>query len=254
MSDPAGRPSVVVVAPHYDDAPLSLGQSLLDGALSRCRVRVVVVFGCTNWTRWVHPTRRRAPAVTAWRRLEEAAASVVFGYRFRVQRLEEAILRTGDPDPARLLDPDAPVERDPLVGVIAERLGELRAGAELVLFPAGLGDHVDHRLVAAAGRQLSRDRAGGLGFYEDRPYAALLDEPARRAQLARLGEDLEWRDLSGPVTRRLHRTLRLVYPSQIDELFLRAMDRDVASGAVERAWFPRGAVPPWVEAWSVPGR
>ncbi|MCZ7629358.1 MAG: hypothetical protein M5U19_09945 [Microthrixaceae bacterium] len=75
----AGR-DVLVVSPHFDDVPLSLGQSLTDGELSRARrVRVRVVFGRTNWTTRLHPTRGRAPVVSAWRRVEEllaAAASV----------------------------------------------------------------------------------------------------------------------------------------------------------------------------------
>jgi hypothetical protein len=81
---------VACAARATDDAPLSLGQSMLDGVLSRCRVRVVVVFGRTNWTRWAHPTQGRARPVTGWRRAEETAASLAFGYRFRVDEARDA--------------------------------------------------------------------------------------------------------------------------------------------------------------------
>ncbi|MGI9577721.1 MAG: hypothetical protein ACR2OH_05960, partial [Microthrixaceae bacterium] len=74
-TDVAGA-TVVVVSPHYDDVPLSLGQSLTDGLLSQAdRVEVRVVFGRTNWSVQLHPTRGRAPVVTAVRRAEEAVAA-----------------------------------------------------------------------------------------------------------------------------------------------------------------------------------
>ena len=57
---------VLVLSPHYDDAPLSLGQSMLDGALSEHRVTVGVVFSRSNWTIWFHPTRRRWPLANGW--------------------------------------------------------------------------------------------------------------------------------------------------------------------------------------------
>ncbi len=44
-----------MLSPHYDDAPLSLGQSMLDGELSRHRVTVGVPFGRSIWTIWFHP-------------------------------------------------------------------------------------------------------------------------------------------------------------------------------------------------------
>ena len=52
--------------------------------------------------------------------------------------------------------------------------------------------------------------------------------------------------ISGPVTERLHTLLRRCYPSQIDDLFLSAMERDSAAGACERVWFAAGEVPPWL--------
>ena len=66
---------MTIVSPHFDDVPLSLGQSLRDGALSRCDVRVRVAFGRTNWTNWVHPTASRATPIGWWRRLEESVAA-----------------------------------------------------------------------------------------------------------------------------------------------------------------------------------
>ena len=239
------RPRVTIVSPHFDDAPLSLGQSLLDGPLSRCRVNVRVIFGRTNWTRWMHPTPGRARAVGAWRRTEEAAAAARFGYRFGVDSWSEAILRTGDLDPEVLRDADTDVSDDPLVGPIAHRLRTLRWSTDLLLLPAGLGDHVDHRIVSTAGSRLAAEDPSGIAFYEDRPYAAFMAADERRADLDRLGVPLEPVDVSGPISESVHRWVRRCYPSQIEEYFVTAMARDRRSEAVERVWFPVGHGAPW---------
>jgi LmbE family N-acetylglucosaminyl deacetylase len=243
-------PAVTVVSPHFDDVPLSLGQSLRDGALSRCDVRVRVVFGRTNWTNWMHPTAGRATAVGWWRRLEESVAAVSFGYRWTAAGWDEALLRWGTMDDERLLDPTADLTDEPLVGQIAGWLQRVvdaehdRPG--LLLVPAGLGGHVDHRIVAAAAVAARARLTIPVGFYEDRPYVAHLDEPAVAEQLGGLGIPLEAVPVSGPVTAATQRRVRRAYPSQIDEYFVAAMERDRGAGAVERVWFPVGTAPAWL--------
>ncbi|UDY36137.1 hypothetical protein [Dermatobacter hominis] len=245
------RPAVTIVSPHYDDAPLSLGQSLLDGALSRCRVRVEVVFGRSNFTRWFHPTRGRAVPVTAWRRSEEALAQASFGYRVGTAPWEEIVLRTGQLDADQLLDADAELDEQ-LVGDLAAWMRRLRGSGAVVLVPAGIGDHLDHRLVAEAGRRLAAEHADRIGFYEDRPYASLVGADVVADQVRALRPDLVPVDVSGPVGERLHRLLRRCYPSQVDELFVGAMDADRASGARERVWFADGEVPSWLQLGASP--
>lgn len=248
---------MTIVSPHFDDVPLSLGQSLRDGALSRCDVRVRIVFGRSNWTTRFHPTPSRATPVSWWRRAEETVAARAFGYRFSVADWQEALLRWGTPGGDRLLDADADLSDEPLVAEVADWLRRLAIPRgepvpDLLLVPAGLGGHVDHRIVALAAASLADwsgtgggDRAP-LGFYEDRPYVAHLDQEAVAAQLAALGTELEARAVSGPVSAATQRRVRRCYPSQIDEYFIEAMERDLAAGAVERVWFPAGTVPPWL--------
>ena len=61
---------ILVLSPHYDDAPLSLGQSMVDGELSRHKVTVGIVCSRSNWTQWFHPTRSRWPVATGIRLFE----------------------------------------------------------------------------------------------------------------------------------------------------------------------------------------
>jgi len=239
---------VLVLSPHYDDVPLSLGQSLTDGLLAGTRVTVAVVFSRSNWTRWFHPTAGRALAVSAWRRLEEGVAARRFGYRVATLDAEEWMLRTGRTDLAGLLDPDADVHADGLVERILGRLEPLLVGADAVWACAGVGDHVDHLVVREAGARLVDDGRGDVSFYLDRPYAALADATAlvtTGERLAdRLGRRLERIDVSGPVGPDLGRRLRRTYPSQIDDLFRSAMAADVAAAAVEQVWAIRDQVGP----------
>lgn len=238
MAAQVGGRRVLVVSPHYDDVPLSLGQSLLDGALSHAAAVVVrVVFGRTNWSVPVHPTARRAPVVTAWRRLEEALAAARFGYRVRAAPLQEVILRTGALDPESFRD-GRDLGDDPLVDRVAALLWAWRTEADAMWLPAGLGRHVDHRIVARAGVRLVSEGVDGIAFYEDRPYTAHLERDELEAQLAELGLDLEPVEVSGPITEVPQRWVRRIYRSQMDPYFVEAQRLDRAHGDAERVWVP----------------
>lgn len=229
---------VLVVSPHFDDVPLSLGQSLTNGELSRARrVRVRVVFGRTNWSTRVHPTRGRTPMVSAWRRGEELFAAARFGYTVRVQTLEEAILRNGSMDPMVYRSP-APLEDHPLVDRVTAMIRAWSGSADVVLLPAGLGHHVDHRIVAVAGVRAVRAGLGPIAFYEDRPYTAYMGDAEVAAGLAELGLDLEAQDVSGPIEEKTQRAVRRVYRSQMGAYFTNAQTRDRDAGRSERIWVP----------------
>lgn len=227
---------VVVISPHFDDAPLSLGQSLLDGELSQREVLVVVVFSSSNWTIWFHPTPSRARVVSWIRRIEEAVAARRFGYRVRTLGFPELTLRAGATDSATMFDRTVDVAAEAFVPELRSAvLGLLEPGDD-VWFCAGMGDHVDHRIVAEVGRQIREGGREGVGFYEDRPYVSTMDDAQREEVIARAGTGLEPRDVSGPVTEGLHRRLRSTYRSQIHDVFDAAMAADRDTGAHERVW------------------
>lgn len=224
---------VLVLSPHYDDVPLSLGQSLHDGELSRHRVTVGVVFGRSNWTIWFHPTRSRWPLASAIRLGEELRAAVRFRYRPRLGRLEESILRSGDLSSDAFLDPDFDPAASPDLAAVEALVARWAASADLVVAPLGIGDHIDHRLVAEAARRLL-EAGTPVAFYEDRPYAVLLDDDALAAGAARVEPRLVRRPVSGPMRRSKHE--RIWYPSQFDEFFLTAIDHDERDGRREHVW------------------
>ncbi len=232
---------ILVLSPHYDDAPLSLGQSMLDGVLSAHRVTVGVVFSRSNWTRWVHPTRGRRVPITAARWSEEQWNALRFRYRVRTGGRDELILRRGLVNPEEILDPGYDVTGDRELPHVAAVIEEW-AGSGLydaVLAPLGVGGHIDHLLVAAAARGIARRSPLRWAYYEDRPYAAVVDDEALAAFASSIDPDLVGVPLSGPVSARKHR--RLFYPTQFDPFFADAMGDDERTQRVERAWVAGGA-------------
>jgi len=246
-------PCITVVSPHFDDLPLSLGQSLRNGALSKCQVRERVVFGRSSWTEWVRPLPERSPAISLWRRAEEVAASVMFGYDWTAANFHEALLRNGPASAPELLDASKDLSAESLIEEIADWLraalqvsqGPNKPKPALLLVAAGLGGHVDHRLVAHAAALLVGQVDTPIGFYEDRPYVTYLSAKQVADQLGFLGVQCEAVDVSVPVQASTQAAARLCYPSQMKPFFREAMDLDRATGASERVWFPAGSCPDW---------
>jgi hypothetical protein len=223
----------LIVSPHFDDAPLSLGQSMIDGALHADRVTVGVVFGRTNWVRWFHPTRSRAPVAGAIRRAEELHASARFRYRLRIANLEEALLRLGTTDKGVYLDPEFDAAASPTLPAVREVVEQWSRSADRLIFPLGVGDHIDHVLCAAVGREFAA-RGAPVAFYEERPYRSYADDEAVAALASRLGPGLERRDASGDINSSKRR--RLFYPSQFDPFFESAAALDETEGRREHVW------------------
>lgn len=229
---------VLVVSPHYDDAPLSLGQSMHDGWLSRQVVTVGVVFGASNWTVWFHPTRGRTALATPIRMAEEAHAAVRFRYRVRIGSHREVVLRLGTTDSSRFLDPTFDAAGDPELDEVVATLRRWSARYDAMVVPAGIGHHIDHTLCAAAGARLAAD-GRRVAFYEDRPYACgqTRDEIARH--MATLDPTLRSVSVSPPMGTEKHR--RLFYPSQFDDYFLDAIAADEAADTGENLWVSSSA-------------
>ena len=237
---------VVVLSPHPDDAPLSLGQSLLNGLLSQYPVTVVVLFGRTSGTRWrmarrvdrrvFGPEPSRYRFTSMWRQCEEAVAGVAFGYSRTIKTLSEAPLR---PDGDKLLDTTR-VLREPseLTEQIQELLRPYLRSDTLLLSPAGFGGHIDHQLVAYAAAALQNCSGANIGFYEDRPYSTDLDDAAIQAQIDHLNSELIPVIASEAATASMFRRLKLAYPSQTMAQYVAQMSAMPAVRSRERIWIP----------------
>ena len=226
---------VLIISPHFDDVPLSLGQSLLDGELAERSVSVRVAFGRTNWSVQMHPTARRASVISRWRELEERLAARRFGYSLKVDSFEEVILRRGSLDPETFRG-GTEARSDPLFGQIRDHLRVLGAQHDNIWVPAGLGEHIDHRLIATAAADLTVAGKANFTFYEDRPYVSYLSDAELAEQLSVLNLELGSRDVSGPIQGATQAVVRRIYRSQIDPYFVDAQSMDLERSLCERVW------------------
>lgn len=175
---------VVILSPHLDDAALSCGGLLhaLQGVstlvVSLCSGNPPPLTAADGSTR--APARRGhvSPRV---RRAEDIAAMRSINAEFVHLSFPDAIYRR-HPQTGRLIYPNArqrwiaPHGDD--AGYIEELFRLLSRicldlGPILLVSPMGIGDHVDHQIVARVAVRLAAAGAGAsLLFYEDFPYVA----------------------------------------------------------------------------------
>jgi LmbE family N-acetylglucosaminyl deacetylase len=145
----------IVVAPHSDDAALSLGGAITASRLGRAAV--IVVFSTTNF----RVGGLGAPElVSALRRREDKNALLPWINSLVFLDQADHSLKTRGPGDAQIV-----IEK------LESALQNLCWGPDtLFLFPLGLGDHPDHLLLHQIGQQFSLPCR--KGYYEDLPYAA----------------------------------------------------------------------------------
>ena len=175
-------PTALLISPHLDDAVFSAGGVMALLAGRGWRVVMASVF-----TRSVHPAHGFALACQrdkglddavdymALRRDEDAAASASVGVETLWLDLPEAPHRGYESAPALFGD------YLPADGIAAELLPVLRdamhgVAPDLLLGPAALGSHVDHRRVLAAVLAVAGDHATAL--WRDTPYVIRQPEAA----------------------------------------------------------------------------
>lgn len=184
----AERPVVLAVSPHLDDAAFSAGALLAGLAARGAEVRVVTVFtagvpGPEGFALACQTDKGFSPDVDymALRRAEDEAAMAALGARAVHLGLEEAPHR-GYSSAAALFGPVVAGDEGAPEAVAAALEQELaRPGtppADIVLGPAALGEHVDHRHVRDALELLSRRHGLPVVHWDDLPYALRLPDGA----------------------------------------------------------------------------
>lgn len=230
----------IVLSPHFDDAALSIGGVLLHlGGF-----HVINVFTRSNWWRFTQ-CHEDCSRVSTCRAAEDAVALRLLGASSENWDLPEAPRRGFFID--EIFSAHLDDQRNDSVRVaLPERIAATAAAHDRAEWwlPAGLGDHIDHRLVreaALAGLARSGLRPANLVFYEDLPYAANLESVAQAVRARVPGFDLEpWRLELGPRLEDKLLALR-AYGSQLscgELLTIRAYACRGSHAAAERAWRP----------------
>jgi LmbE family N-acetylglucosaminyl deacetylase len=153
----------VILSPHPDDAVLSLWHVLAADA----PVRVINVFGGS-------PAEHEGDAW--WDRLTGAPDSVARAAERHAEDRAALGLAGREPENLGLLDGQYREGR-PELAPIVEAIAQATAEDALLLAPAALDGHRDHRLVRSAALGLRRQRRR-VALYADVPHATLYGWPA----------------------------------------------------------------------------
>ncbi|MVU76970.1 hypothetical protein GPX89_06885 [Nocardia sp. ET3-3] len=181
---------LVVVSPHFDDAVLSVGGLIAARAGRGQVVEVLTVFSAAG-TAAEGGRRQKAFSDYASRVGEDDRALSVLGARPRRLGLFERLFRDPPPrGPLSLFRTSEDLARGAYAETVRRAIARLLdSGDTVVLAPLGIGNHVDHVIVAVGALWTVRDRADpGPGarilFYED--FNAMSEHNRRRHPVSRL--------------------------------------------------------------------
>jgi LmbE family N-acetylglucosaminyl deacetylase len=215
----------IYVAPHLDDAVLSCGGQIANQVAAGARVLSVTICAAsplasaplTPYAEHLHRTYGLGDDPAARRREEDAEALAILGcdglhldqldapYRLEAYGARSGVF-------------GRPVPNDPLGPATLRILDQLRAQqpAARLYLPLGVGSHVDHQVVCAAGLTL-HEQAADVVWYEDAPYA--VDYGLVEQRLDALGGGFEPEVVEiGPVLARKLEAIT-AYRSQLPKLF-----------------------------------
>ena len=167
---------VLILSPHCDDAPLSVGAALLSGQLGS-GVHVSIVFSRSRFTK-DHPCNGPELEITRIRHREERLAARAAGYTVDFWGFGEPFARPGFQDTSVICDGILPVQDQEVWVPVSHAIDEAISRHEgLVVAPLGCGGHVDHRLVREA-FLLSCQKYPRVtpAFFEDLPYCDWLTD------------------------------------------------------------------------------
>jgi LmbE family N-acetylglucosaminyl deacetylase len=236
----------VYIAPHLDDAVLSCGGQIAQHTAAGTRVLVVTICAgspaagasLTPYAEHLERTYGLGVDPTAGRREEDARALAILGcdglhldqldapYRLAAYGARAAVF-------------DQPVPDDPLGPATVQILGRLRAQQEeaRLYLPLGVGSHVDHLVVCAAGFSL-HEQGGNVVWYEDAPYAVEPELVGRRLEM--LPDPFEPAVVEiGPMIERKLQAIA-AYRSQVGKLFKERPMEQVMTGYASTIAGPEG--------------
>jgi len=163
---------VLILSPHCDDVPLSLGGALLNHYFGN-DVSVTVVFSVSKYTK-NQKGNAECKLTTKIRKTEEKKAAKIAGYHVSFMDFEEPFVRPGFNKLEDICDRNRIPQMDlvwskvksSLLSIIENQIG-------IILAPLGFGDHIDHKIVSMIFREnyISLSRCIPM-FYEDLPYAS----------------------------------------------------------------------------------
>lgn len=225
-----GNATLLVVAPHSDDAALSVG-GLLHLTWKRWARHIGTLVGKSDYV--LQPQAYNGVAeVSATREQEERRFAHLLDATLHYGTALDASLRYKTRGPFREPSASHVTEFEGLVELWVQRLHP-----RLLLAPLGIGGHADHLAAGLAACSVAHRHDADLLLYEDLPYAAVSDQTEGVASSLAKGR-VRWLLPIGSAVLQKAAYLG-VYASQFE---LSSVQRTVANHAwdgatwVERLW------------------
>lgn len=172
----------VYFSPHLDDVVLSCAGRIARQTAAGERVLVVTIFAGSR-ADTAAAAHARSPLWApfqdvAARRREDCRALQTLAADYRWLDFPDALQRHRRYASVRRITATAPRREAALQREVAASIAEVsrQYPAARLYFPLGIGNHVDHQLVAAVGldrHQVDSPRPRGTLFYEDTPYVCI---------------------------------------------------------------------------------
>ena len=182
----------IILSPHYDDFPLSLGGLALELAKKKCVIEDWIIFSNSNHIARDYEgnkdiSKERIKTVSNIRFKEELRAAEEIGnVKIKLCKLNEALIRGHWKEHPQGFPYGFDEKKDRLViGKIRKMIKSLLSKDVQVFVPLAIQEHIDHFIVRQAVQDLLdyKNRKCQIFFYEDLPYAAHATER-------------EWRDIT----------------------------------------------------------
>lgn len=223
---------VLIVSPHRDDAAFSCGIAIR----ALARHTQVTIANFFTISRYAPLSNIQPELISDLRRQEDIAFAKLSGASLHDLNLIDA--------PERLAIGVTQISTLREFGeadfaCINRIRGHIvQFGADLVIAPLALGDHIDHRIAQAAARRVG---IAAMAFYEDLPYAARLpdDAPLKRADTLNMA--LTPLEISAGDGYQWKQNCVRCYPSQVgNETVLEISEYSKRHGCGERLWLAPG--------------
>lgn len=222
----------IYLAPHFDDATLSAGGTVVLQSATGQRPLIVTVFaGIPPAGTTISPYARQmqentglgadAAEAVRKRRAEDAAAADILGADTLYLDFPEAIYR-GQLTPLYATEEQlfgavnsADLHLDEELAAVFSQIAE-RAPIAAIYAPLGVGHHVDHLLVCSAADRLAQ-RKVNVKFFEDFPYVTQPGALEARQRELNIAMEPELVEVSGTLPVAIEAAT--AYTSQIPRLF-----------------------------------
>ncbi|MCU1645024.1 MAG: hypothetical protein JWN03_5299 [Nocardia sp.] len=176
---------IVVVSPHFDDAVLSVGGLIAARVEAGQPVEVLTVFSGSRPIE-VRGGRHQAFADYTLRVVEDDRALAALGAGAGRLGLYERLFRDPRPHgPFSLFHTSPEIAQSADTEAVQQAIAEaLDNSGTVILAPLGIGNHVDHVIVAVAALRAIRDQYARVLFFED--FNATSERNRRRHPVSRL--------------------------------------------------------------------